>query len=74
MPLFHLSSHDCVELFERAIVHPGVKYVIVFGVSDSSWNLYDLEHGRNAIGYFPSDKSIIPESELPWNSEANCRL
>ena len=47
-----LSSNDCVELFERAIVHPGVKYEIVFCVSDSSWNLYDLEHGRNAIGYF----------------------
>jgi hypothetical protein len=34
-----LSNGDCVRVFEAAISHPGVKYEIVFGVSDSSWPL-----------------------------------
>ncbi len=34
-----LSNGDCVRVFEAAITHPGVKYEIVFGVSDSSWPL-----------------------------------
>lgn len=62
-----LSNADCINVFERAIVHPGVKYEIVFGVSDSTWPLYDLDHGRQAIGYYPQDKSVILPAELPWN-------
>ena len=53
----HLSHDDAVRVFERAVIHPGVKFEIVFGVSDSTWPLYDLEHGRQAIGYEPRDKS-----------------
>ena len=54
-----LSHGDCVRLFEAAATHPGVKYEVVFGVSDSTWKLYDVEHGRKAIGYYPQDKSVI---------------
>eukprot|EP01048_Picozoa_sp_COSAG05_P014972 COSAG05_NODE_1750_length_4147_cov_2.788538_3_plen_95_part_00 len=43
-----------------------VKFEIVFGVSDSSWALYDLDRGRRAIGYFSQSKSEISEKELPW--------
>lgn len=32
-----LSNGDCVRVFEAAITHPGVKFEIVFGVSDSTW-------------------------------------
>ncbi|MBM3278046.1 MAG: NAD(P)-dependent oxidoreductase [Candidatus Handelsmanbacteria bacterium] len=53
----HLSHGDCVRLFEQALIHPGVKYEVVFGVSDSDWPLYDLEQGRRAIGYYPQDYS-----------------
>ena len=35
----------------------GVKFEVVFGVSDSTWALYDLEHGRQVIDYHPQDKS-----------------
>lgn len=57
-----LSHADAVRVFERAVIHPGVKFEIVFGVSDSTWNLYDLKHGRKAIGYHPQDKSeVSPE-------------
>lgn len=59
----HLSHGDCVRLFEQAITHPGVKFEVVFGVSDSNWPLYDLEHGRQAIGYDPQDRSEVPEDE-----------
>ncbi len=57
---YELSHGDCVRLWEQAITHPGVEHEIVFGVSDSSWDLYDLEHGRNAIGYHPQDRSDVP--------------
>ncbi len=59
----HLSHGDCVRVFERAIIHPGVKYEVVFGVSDSDWPLYDLEHGRQAIGYEPGDFAKVPEGQ-----------
>jgi uronate dehydrogenase len=54
-----LSHADAVRVFERAVIHPDVKFEIVFGVSDSTWNLYDLEHGRRVLGYYPQDKSEI---------------
>ena len=52
-----LTYADAVRVFERAVVHPKVKYEIVYGVSDSSWELYDLDHGRRVINYYPQDKS-----------------
>jgi len=52
----HLSHTDAVRMFERAIIHPDVKFEIVFGVSDSNWPRYDLDHGRLAIGYYPQDR------------------
>ena len=52
-----LSHADAVRVFEQAVTHPGVKFEIVFGVSDSTWQLYDLAHGRKVIGYHPQDKS-----------------
>ncbi|MCZ6676115.1 MAG: NAD(P)-dependent oxidoreductase [Candidatus Poribacteria bacterium] len=51
----HLGHADAVRVFEQAITHPDVKFEIVFGVSDSNWPLYDLDHGRLAIGYYPQD-------------------
>ncbi|MFP6721345.1 MAG: NAD(P)-dependent oxidoreductase [Candidatus Poribacteria bacterium] len=55
----HLGHVDAVHLFEQAVIHPNVKFEIVFGVSDSTWHLYDLDHGRKAIGYYPKQKSNI---------------
>ncbi len=59
----HLSHGDCVRVFEQAMTHPGVKFEIVFGVSGSNWPLYDMEHGKQAIGYEPQDHSQVPEEE-----------
>ncbi|MXW03661.1 MAG: NAD(P)-dependent oxidoreductase [Gemmatimonadetes bacterium] len=59
----HLSHGDAVRVFERAVIHPGIRFEIVFGVSDSTWDMYDLDHGRQAIDYYPQDKSVIdPEA------------
>lgn len=58
-----LSHGDCVRLFEQAITYPGVEFEVVFGVSDSDWPLYDLDHGRKVIGYDPQDRSEVPEHE-----------
>ncbi len=55
----HLGHADTVRLFERAAIHPGVQFEIVFGVSDSTWLLYDLDHGRKVLGYHPEQKAII---------------
>jgi uronate dehydrogenase len=62
----HLSHGDCVRVFEQALTHPGVTYAVVFGVSASNWPLYDLEHGRQVIGYDPQDASCVPEDE--WDT------
>jgi uronate dehydrogenase len=59
----HLSHGDCVRVFEQALTHPEVKYAVVFGVSGSNWPLYDLEHGRQAIGYWPQDFAFVPEDQ-----------
>ena len=55
-----LTHGDCVRAFEAAIGYSGGTHERVFGVSDSDWELYDVEHGRKAIGYYPEGKSIVP--------------
>ena len=50
-----LSARDAVHLFERCIVQPGIKYEIVFGVSNNRPCLYDIEHAREVLGYNPVD-------------------
>lgn len=59
----HLSHGDAVRVFEQAVVHPNVGYQVVFGVSDSNWPMYDLEHGRKAISYDPLDFADVPEDQ-----------
>lgn len=59
----HLSHGDCVRVFEKALTCPGVEYAVVFGVSGSNWPLYDLEHGQQAIGYYPKDYAFVPEDQ-----------
>ena len=50
-----LSHADAVQLFEKAVTHPGVRYEVVFGVSDPNNPRYDMEHASNAIGYKSRD-------------------
>ena len=55
-----------MRVFERAIIHPGVRYEVVFGVSDSNWPMYDLDHGRRVLGYEPQDRAEVPPEE--WDT------
>lgn len=57
----HLSHEDCVRVFERALTQPGINWELVYGVSNSNVELYDVEHGHKAIGYFPQDSSKTDE-------------
>ena len=59
----HLSHGDCIRLFEAAVTHPDVQNEVVFGVSDSDWDLYDLDHGRRVIGYDPQDVSHVATAD-----------
>jgi len=59
----HLSHGDAARVFEQAITAPGVTFAVVFGVSNSNWALYDLEHGRRSIGYEPQDFADVPLEE-----------
>ena len=58
-----LGHEDAVRVFKAALTHTGSTYEIVFGVSDSDWPLYDVDHGRRAIGYEPAQRSEVPEAE-----------
>ena len=53
----HLGRADLVRVFERALEQPDVGHAIVFGVSDSSHRMYDLDHGERALGYVPEQRS-----------------
>ena len=60
-----LKDHvDAVNVFEHAILQPDVKFEIVYGVSDSTWPLYDVDHGRRVIGYHPQEKSDIDPGDV----------
>ena len=51
-----LSARDAVHLFERCIIQPGIKYEVVFGVSNNRPCLYDIDHARKVLGYHPVDR------------------
>ena len=82
----HLGWIDAGEVFAQAIlhplkpiVHPGgrtthggreVRFYKVFAVSDSNWPMYDLDHGRTAIGYYPVQRSEVPQdSQGRWSAK-----
>jgi hypothetical protein len=48
-----LSSADCVRVFDAAITYPGVKFEIVFGVSDSTWYVRALAAAAAAAAARP---------------------
>lgn len=59
-----LSHADCVRVFEVALTAEGITHERVFGVSDSNWPLYDVEHGRRVIGFCPQDRSDVPQDVI----------
>ncbi|MBM3933063.1 MAG: NAD(P)-dependent oxidoreductase [SAR202 cluster bacterium] len=60
-----LTHGDCVRVFEAAINHRKGTHERSFGVSDGgNWQLYDMEHGRKAIGYHPQSVAVVPPDKI----------
>jgi len=59
-----LGHGDCVLLFDAALTAKDIGHERVFGVSDSNWPLYDLEHGRKVIGYNPQQRSEVAQDVI----------
>lgn len=59
-----LSHGDCVRVFEAALTAKDIAHERVFGVSDSNWPLYDVQHGRDVIEYHPHDRSEVSQDVI----------
>jgi NAD+ dependent glucose-6-phosphate dehydrogenase len=52
------SQRDIVQLVERCINAPdSLRFDIFFGQSDNRYNLVDIEHAREIVGYVPQDRA-----------------
>jgi nucleoside-diphosphate-sugar epimerase len=57
------SHRDIVQLLERCLNAPAdLRFDVFFGVSDNRYNLVDLEHARQVLGYAPQDHA---QDQLP---------
>jgi nucleoside-diphosphate-sugar epimerase len=55
------SQRDIVQLLERCLNAPAsLRFDVFFGVSDNRYNLVDLEHARQVLGYAPQDSAERP--------------
>ena len=52
------SQRDIVQLVERCInAPPSLRFDIFFGQSDNRYNLVDIQHAREVLGYAPQDRA-----------------
>jgi nucleoside-diphosphate-sugar epimerase len=52
------SQRDIVQLIERCIGAPdSLRFDVFFGQSDNRYNLVDIQHARDVLGYAPQDKA-----------------
>jgi len=52
------SQRDIVQLVERCIGAPSsLRFDVFFGQSDNRYNLVDIEHAKNVLGYAPQDRA-----------------
>ncbi len=52
------SRRDCVQLIERCIQAPdSLRFDIFFVQSDNAYNLVDIQHARDVLGYAPQDRA-----------------
>jgi nucleoside-diphosphate-sugar epimerase len=52
------SQRDIVQLVERCIEAPAsLRFDIFFGQSDNGYNLVDIQHARDVLGYAPQDRA-----------------
>ena len=52
------SQRDIVQLVERCVeAPPSLRFDIFFGHSDNQFNLVDIQHARDVLGYAPQDRA-----------------
>jgi nucleoside-diphosphate-sugar epimerase len=52
------SQRDCVQVIERCINAPDeLRFDIFFVQSDNAYNLVDIQHAKDVLGYEPQDKA-----------------
>jgi nucleoside-diphosphate-sugar epimerase len=52
------SQRDIVQLVERCINVPdSLRFDVFFGQSDNRYNLVDIQHARDVLGYAPQDRA-----------------
>jgi nucleoside-diphosphate-sugar epimerase len=50
------SQRDCVQMVERCLRAPAeLRFDIFFAQSDNCYNLVDIQHARDVLGYAPQD-------------------
>ena len=52
------SQRDCVQLVERCVnASEDLRFDIFFVQSDNAYNLVDIQHARDVLGYVPQDRA-----------------
>lgn len=51
----YLSNRDAVQLYDKALIQPGIKFEIIYGASKSSKCIFDMNHTKEVLGYEASD-------------------
>ena len=60
------SQRDIVQLVERCLNAPdSLRFDVFFGQSDNRYNLVDIQHARDVLGYAPQDRAEDRLADLP---------
>lgn len=52
-----LSHRDLAHLVDRSLSAEGIRFEIVYGVSNNTWHFWDIAHARQVLGYTPRDNA-----------------
>jgi len=52
-----LSHRDLAHLVDCCLGAKGVRFEIVYGVSNNTWRFWDITHARRVLGYVPRDNA-----------------
>jgi nucleoside-diphosphate-sugar epimerase len=59
------SQRDCLQMIERAILAPAdLRYDVFFVQSANPYNLVDIQHARDVLGYEPQDQAEDQEKRM----------
>jgi hypothetical protein len=68
------SHRDIAQLVERCLQAPdSLRFDVFFGQSDNRYNLVDIQHARDVLGYAPEDSAERAAMSSPDAPGANLR-